>query len=452
MRKILLALVAVIAIGFAAQAQYTERPWLIGVSTNYVDFNAVEQSVGDQFTDSDWMGKTLPGMIRVGRNLNKSFNASALFATVKTEPGKMNLIPLERNIASDQFYKLGVQLEYKFANDYILKESSWFDPYVFLGMNGSAIDDLTYLSSSMGVGFNIWFIDPLGINFQGSYDYNYDFNDYMHYSAGIVFRFGKKNDMDGDGVNDKNDLCPEQAGLIEFMGCPDTDGDGISDNEDDCPRIAGVEALNGCPDTDGDGIADKDDQCPTTAGSAEFNGCPDSDGDGIIDKNDRCPDVAGVAAFAGCPDTDGDGIPDNRDECPQEVGPADNNGCPRPIAPPVEVEEQLTFNAKQIQFETSSAKIMGTSTAILNEIVKIMNEYPEARFAINGYTDNSGPAEFNLKLSQERADAVKKFLTGKNISTDRIEAKGFGEANPEVSNDTKEGRAQNRRVEVKLIK
>jgi hypothetical protein len=68
-------------------------------------------------------------------------------------------------------------------------------------------------------------------------------------------------DTDGDGIFDKDDACPDVAGLKEFNGCPDTDGDGIQDSADSCPDVAGLAALNGCPDTDGDGIADKDDEC-----------------------------------------------------------------------------------------------------------------------------------------------------------------------------------------------
>lgn len=397
------------------------------------------------------MGKSMPSMLRVGRNINKSFNASALFGIVQTEPGKMNAIPLERTINTDKFWKLGVQLEYKLANDYILNETSWFDPYLFLGMNASSVDEVAYLSSSMGVGVSIWPIKQFGVNFQGAYDYNYDFNDYMHYSVGLVFRFGKASDSDGDGISDKKDLCPEVAGLGQFQGCPDTDGDGIQDKDDKCPMEAGPIELNGCPDTDGDGIADADDLCPDEAGPAEFNGCPDSDGDGIIDKNDRCPNVAGLEQFAGCPDTDGDGIPDSRDECPEEIGPASNNGCPEPVIEET-VIQQINFNAQEVQFELNSAKLTSDSDTRLDNIVKIMKEFPTSRFTIYGYTDNTGPEEYNLKLSRDRAESVKSYMVDKGINANRLEAGGFGEKNPIAPNDTKEGRAKNRRVEIKLVK
>jgi len=270
----------------------------------------------------------------------------------------------------------------------------------------------------------------------------------------VVARFGKKHDMDGDGISDKNDLCPEIAGLPEFMGCPDTDGDGIADKDDECPRAAGPAELNGCPDTDGDGIADKDDQCPNEAGLAEFNGCPDSDGDGVMDKKDECPTVPGLAQFNGCPDTDGDGVPDNRDDCPNEVGPKNNKGCPIPVVPvvPIEVVKQLDFHSDHVQFKSSSAELMTQSYEDLNKVIDIMKAFPKEKFTIYGYTDNTGPAAFNLKLSKERADSVKDYFVKNGIDALRLESGGFGIQNPIAPNDSPEGRLKNRRVEIKLIK
>lgn len=82
------------------------------------------------------------------------------------------------------------------------------------------------------------------------------------------------------------------------------------------------------PDSDGDGVADKDDTCPNEAGTAALDGCPDSDNDGIADKDDTCPNQAGVAALGGCPDADLDGITDSEDVCPNVAGIAERDGCP----------------------------------------------------------------------------------------------------------------------------
>jgi hypothetical protein len=124
------------------------------------------------------------------------------------------------------------------------------------------------------------------------------------------FKFGGK-DTDGDGIYDKDDACPDVAGLKEFNGCPDTDGDGIQDSADVLSRRIWFEAaLNGCPDTDGDYAADKDDACPDVFGLAALKRAsiqikliattmsyccrtkrkcrlswPDTDGDGVLDKD-----------------------------------------------------------------------------------------------------------------------------------------------------------------------
>lgn len=109
----------------------------------------------------------------------------------------------------------------------------------------------------------------------------------------------------------------------------DPDGDGFVGSADNCIGIYGK--VGGCPDGDEDGIADKDDACPDEAGVAERKGCPapkDSDNDGVPDAGDECPSEKGYAKWAGCPDSDGDGVPNHRDNCKYDKGEASNNGCP----------------------------------------------------------------------------------------------------------------------------
>lgn len=463
-----------VLIAVSVTAQNTDRPWLFGISTNYADFEAVEMSVGNQFSDANWMGKTLPSQFKIGRLLNKSFNIAAEFSTITLEPDKLNEMPTETFVSTDKFWRIGGQFEYKFANGYLLKEEARFDPYIFLGANGSNINEKTYFTQSTGLGFNVWLTDWFGVNAEGSYDYIFDWNDYFHYSLGIVFRVGKKADMDGDGVADKDDKCPEvpglkelegcpdadgdgitdhldrcpqQAGPAEFKGCPDSDGDGIPDIDDECPTVPGLVALKGCPDNDGDGIPDHLDECPDLAGLPQYKGCPDRDGDGIPDHLDECPDVRGIAQFKGCPDTDGDGIPDHLDQCPNERGPASNNGCPIPQ----EVIEAISFNAQNVFFETSSSKIKQDSFKNLDEIVTLMKKYPDTRFTVHGHTDITGRAEMNLQLSKDRAKSVADYFTSKGIEANRLDVEGFGITKPIATNDTSEGRAKNRRVEIKLI-
>ncbi len=276
--------------------------------------------------------------------------------------------------------------------------------------------------------------------------------------AGLKLKlFGKKvpADSDGDGVADPNDKCPNEFGYARYEGCPipDTDGDGINDEADKCPTQAGTAKYNGCPipDTDGDGINDELDKCPNQAGTAKYEGCPipDSDGDGINDEEDKCPNQAGPASRNGCPvsDRDNDGINDDEDRCPDVAGVSSNNGCPDI---PADVSKSLGVFAQKITFGANNAKLTTASNASLNRIVTIMNENPTLKLKIEGHTDNAGNDDANMKLSEDRAEAVKTYLVSKGISADRITAEGFGETMPIADNGTAAGRTKNRRVEIKV--
>ncbi|MDR3681563.1 MAG: DUF5723 family protein [Flavipsychrobacter sp.] len=260
-------------------------------------------------------------------------------------------------------------------------------------------------------------------------------------------------DRDRDSVADGDDRCPDDSGAVALQGCPDKDGDGVPDIDDKCPTQAGLAELHGCPDSDADGVPDNEDACPYKFGLPQFHGCPDTDGDGIPDNEDACPTQAGPAKFKGCPDTDGDNIPDNLDKCPNDPGPISNDGCPvKKKEVTQEVKKKLDFAATAIEFETGKDVIKATSYPLLNDIVKILKEYPDNDMNIDGYTDNVGKPEMNMKLSKERAEAVKAYFVKEGVSANRLHAAGHGEEHPAASNKTKIGRAKNRRVHLELKK
>lgn len=236
---------------------------------------------------------------------------------------------------------------------------------------------------------------------------------------------------------------------------PDRDGDGITDDVDKCPDVAGLPRYNGCPipDSDGDGINDEEDKCPNVAGLAKYNGCPipDSDGDGCNDEEDKCPNQAGTAKYNCCPipDKDGDGINDEEDKCPDIAGIAANNGCPEV---PANVTKLLQVSSQGVYFGTGTknATLTARSNPALDKVVTIMNENPGLFVRVEAHTDNAGDDAANMKLTQDRADAVKAYLVDKGISADRITAVGMGESTPIADNNTVSGRAKNRRVEIKM--
>jgi len=270
--------------------------------------------------------------------------------------------------------------------------------------------------------------------------------------AGVKFPLFKgQTDTDKDGIIDIVDDCPDVPGPKESNGCPDSDGDGVLDKDDECVDDPGPVENNGCPwgDTDGDGIFDNEDECVNEAGPKETNGCPDRDADGIADKVDECPDAAGPPETNGCPDTDGDTVLDKDDQCPQVAGTVANNGCPE-VTP--EVQKTLNDYAKTILFDTGRASIKDESIAVLRSIIAILNEYPNSKFVVEGHTDSVGRETTNQRLSDSRANAIKDYLTANGVDQFRLSSRGYGEAKPIASNRTRKGRAQNRRVEINLVK
>ncbi|MBC7775361.1 MAG: OmpA family protein [Phycisphaerae bacterium] len=254
-------------------------------------------------------------------------------------------------------------------------------------------------------------------------------------------------DRDSDGTMDADDECPDVKGIAAMKGCPDTDNDGITDAKDNCPRDAGPAATMGCPDRDSDGIMDKDDKCPGDKGPASTMGCPDRDGDGVSDNDDACPDKRGDSAHKGCPDSDGDGIFDDIDRCPDKPGVSRLRGCPEIKK---EDKARLERAVKLVQFETGKAVLLKKSYAVLDEVVKVMNTYPEYSLNIGGHTDNVGGTDMNHDLSHRRANTCYDYLVSKGVAANRMAAEGFGETKPVADNNSAAGRAQNRRVEFEL--
>lgn len=252
-------------------------------------------------------------------------------------------------------------------------------------------------------------------------------------------------DSDGDGIVDADDACPEEPGTLDTNGCPDTDGDGVPDKDDRCPNQPG--RLNGCPDADNDGIPDDEDMCPNEPGPASNRGCPakkDSDGDGFPDDVDECPDKPGP--YGGCPDTDGDGLADNVDRCPDEYG-TDGNGCPEIKQ---ETKDKLARVTKNVQFESGSTRLTKASLPVLDELVGIMEQYPQYYMMISGHTDNSGNPDSNLRLSEQRAQACFDYLISRGAPPLRLRYTGYGDSRPIADNATAAGRQLNRRVAFEL--
>ena len=158
----------------------------------------------------------------------------------------------------------------------------------------------------------------------------------------------------------------------------------------------------------------------------------DSDGDGVPDSRDRCPNTPkGVQVDEhGCPlDSDGDGVPDYLDKCPgtPKGAKVDKDGC--------EIMADLTIQTTADHFDFDSAVL---KPAMKSELLEII-----------GHTDSTGPEDYNQGLSERRAQAAADYLAGKGVAASKMTVKGMGESAPAHDNSTREGRAMNRRVELR---
>lgn len=288
----------------------------------------------------------------------------------------------------------------------------------------------------------------------------------------------KLQDRDKDGIIDSEDLCPDVPGKREFKGCPDPDidKDGVCDawvaennlqnsfqcqGTDLCPEDKGELAYMGCsnPDRDGDGICDKwvskvglaekfkrtckgEDLCEDVRGVEQFQGCPnpDSDADTVCDP--WVSDKNLLGAFSQC---------QGSDKCPFEKGTIEENGCPPPRKFVVVTENQIELK-EQFFFATNKTKVLAKSEPLLDEIADVLKENPSIHISIEGHTDSSGNYKKNVKLSQGRAKSVMQELIKRGIDKSRMTYAGFGPDKPIDTNDTPEGRANNRRVELRITK
>ncbi|MGB4415048.1 MAG: OmpA family protein [Paludibacter sp.] len=466
----ILILLAFLQLGFAQTADKKFAIGLNGISTKYIG-----DLGGNAFTDftfSQYCLGYFGGGISLNYYLSPSFDLGI--------NGNYGLYGAYHNFSSKFLstkFESSLFGHYKLNNGYIISKDSKWSPFLSLGVGfasygevkdyaGWADYDGTDIIVPVGAGVKYQITDAFAVQYQYNYNFtNADNHDkvtggkndaFGEHLLGVVFSLGKNKDTDKDGVADKYDLCPDTPVNVKVdeKGCPiDTDKDGVADYLDKCPNSLPCEKVdaNGCPvDSDNDGVIDNEDRCPATPAGVKVDakGCPvDTDNDGVADYLDKCSNTpARVQVDAnGCPlDTDNDGVADYFDKCPEVKGTAANKGCPD-----ISAETQNIFSQalQGIQFIVDSYEIKPISNPILNKVVEVMKQNPSYNIEINGHTDSTGSEDYNLELSQKRADEVRKYFVEHGIDASRLTTKGHGETQPVVDNTTPANRHKNRRVE-----
>ncbi|MHA6726864.1 OmpA family protein [Chryseobacterium sp. A301] len=396
-------------------AQTANNPWLIGVGAHAENHVAAGGNVGDVFKQA-FSGEELYSInnFTITPPLSKLTVARHLTGPLvldwQTTVGNVD----NKKIGMDKEFMLMTGLGLQLKANSLWNEESWFDPYLRVGANylrhdysgtgvvngdGKAVG-ANHFALATGIGSNFWLTDNFGLGIQGDYvstpgDKSSVAN-FFQAGASLLFRFGQS-DRDKDGILDKDDLCPDEAGLPEFQGCPDTDGDGVPDKDDQCPDVAGPADNNGCPwpDTDGDGVLDKDDACKTVPGLAEYNGCPK----------------------------------------PQE-----------------DLAQDATVALTDILFDFDKSTVRAESQPKLDAAAEIIKSSNGGTFLVAGHTDKKGSAAYNLKLSQRRAAAVVKGLEARGVVDSQLKSKGLGESEATVDeNASNEERLKDRKVVVSAV-
>ena len=291
-------------------------------------------------------------------------------------------------------------------------------PYVIggLGMMGTdskVMDAENSALATLGIGLMVRFGDsPVSLRLEHrvrSEFANTLTNDDRLTSLGLQFAFGRE----------QPDLPPPP---IERDG--DEDGDGVPDSRDACPGSRPGQSVDeyGCArriDSDDDGVFDEQDKCPDTYPGArvDTDGCElDSDNDSVVDRRDRCPDTRAGARV-------------------------DVSGC----------EIQKVISLPGVNFETNSDRLLPGAERVLDDAAATLRMNKDLVVEVAGHTDSDGSAEHNEGLSERRAITVRDYLISRGVNRGNLTVRGYGEAAPIADNATREGKARNRRVELRIL-
>lgn len=392
-------------------------------------------------------------------DVNANFNYEAIYKyNANGTPEYDNTAGVGQHSSTSEIITEDYWTQHPTGTEIVGNVDAYFDRKFLEGMNvglrkaGKLSDDQSSYSSVPGVGF----IFQPSITYQLNYNVAFVLGGYYSYQV-LNNENKNKYQMTGD-VGTYNSLTNGitknviqsygmNIGFRFFFGeKADRDGDLVLDVDDKCPRIPGKKNLAGCPDSDDDGVKDEDDKCKDEYGSKDCAGCPDDDNDLIANREDACPNEPGVGSsipkYNGCP------LVKMFAEQAEALGYTKANAAP----PPQQIEDYFEVLQKDfINFEYGKSFVLPSNLIVLDKAVSIMQSNPNLVMLVSGHTDNVGTFATNMKLSLERANAVKGYLVSKGVDKDRIVTVGYAYERPISDNNSEQGRATNRRTEMKLL-
>lgn len=319
---------------------------------------------------------------------------------------------LERDLDGRNDYQTGLFVDYVYDLSGLVGDIG-VKPFVLAGAGFAEDDILANNDLHPGINAGGGVLVPLALPFAQGFA--------LRAEARFMGQFNDEHYADDDFVSDVRINLGVQVPLSWHF---QAQGEPVA--EQDC-ELAVVDTTTGrtdcVVDTDQDGVIDAKDDCPGTPRGAVVNssGCVlaqvrDGDGDGVTDTFDRCPDSpAGVKV--------------------------DESGC--------EIAEVVILRG--VTFETASSTLTANAETVLDRQITKLKQARATLIEVAGHTDSRGAAEYNLELSQARAQSVVDYLVANGIPASRLTAQGYGEYEPIASNDTQDGREQNRRVELRTI-
>jgi len=434
LRFLIITLVLLLISSFQVHAQTSQTPITTGLSASFFDYKG--PITGDYTNYKAFNpGITISANAFLTRALNFGLNTTFVpQADYPINNGELSYI-------GTSMIDVNAMLQLK-SNGTIFKEDAFFAPYLStgFGLNTASNNVRLYIPGALGIRLRM--SKNFSLMFEGMYKYGFGEGKYqpLAYSAGFVFALpanpkpvneprpnnnskekpiAANLDSDNDGVLDRDDLCPDEAGKAMFLGCPEDES-----------------AKQGKP---GDiALEDQGAELKTDQESQDLSIVDTSNGNNEMQSAEIQP------------------------YSPQETNPAeiyendtynDNSSYSDGVGISPADQGILNMAMENIYFKKASDELTAESYPVLDQLAEVLAKYPEHSLDVMGYTDNAGNSRNNKVLSVKRAYKVKYYLVyQKGIRMARITSDGNGAASPVGSNDSEDGRAKNRRVELKMSK